>query len=213
MKLHPKLENLLKEKDFHELNLEDQLWVEQYFSEIEYKTIRFLFSEEKILKGEIPEPSPEISKELDLSFDQVHQKKLWYDYFNIVFSYKIPVWQTALLLIILAGLFFTKFPNTDPEIAKEYVYLRDTIYLKQPIAVEPPIVAPSVEKTLEKKKILASSHRQKEKNPSSDSLRNAEYLMISPQEILPVADIKPAQIKGRSAKEMSELMDVLVEVH
>ncbi|MFK7932937.1 MAG: hypothetical protein AB8G22_05465 [Saprospiraceae bacterium] len=130
-----RLELLLQTQSFAQLSAADQMFVLQHITEEEYAQMHLLLDTGKAALQDVPKPDAGIESRLQNHLDHVWQtatatpQPTWW---QAVFNYKIPLWQTALGAFALLFYFNWQRPVEIIKMAatpeKVYVYQVDTVY-------------------------------------------------------------------------------------
>ncbi len=129
-RLEKKLEDLLLQKEFEELGIEEQKWVLAQISAEEYSAMRqtLLESKHTFQLNNQPQLDPNIQKRLRKIVQQNKQPHPT----TKLFRYSIPAWQAVAAACVLF-LLFANFKSTfTPQPETIYVHLTDTVYRDVP---------------------------------------------------------------------------------
>lgn len=183
-KLEPRMEKLLKQFAFSELNQKDRNYVLSVLTEKQYQDFRKILLGAKSIFATSIEPSTAIKEKLEHAFQQQYhpvEPSLWAS----IFSYQIPAWQTAFAMASML-LFFLVKGNRIEEVIKEvpvevYVYEKDTVYkeLSMPFTVKDSTKKKDLDTIAQKTNVKpGEEHRTTERtdNYKSSIYREDNYL-------------------------------------
>jgi len=194
--LDPRLEALLLQKAFDALRPDERQYVSQHLTEDEYHQYRqLLLHSQQLFETDIPPPPAPFSERLQ---DALAQRRSpgWLEPVQQLFTYRIPVWQAGLAMMLLAFAFF-HFQDQSPaspiaSIPTEQVDREEQV----PVASEKPA-------TLGKKKPAVVTKSVPPVQERVDSPLIA-YVVSSPSD--------SSGFASRSFSKDRELMDLRVEM-
>ena len=196
--LDPRLEALLLHKSFDALHADELQYVAQHLTEGEYRQHRqLLLHSLQLFETDVPPPLAPLSDRLK---DALAQRRTpgWLERIQQLATYRIPLWQASLAMLLLAFVFFhfQDQPAASPIASTplEQVDMKEKSSKPIPVVVEKPNLS-------EKEKSIPQSVSPIQKTIDSPFIA---YVTSSPND--------SSGFASRSFSKDRELMDLRVEM-
>ena len=166
-------EQLLLQKSYHQLTMEEARSLEGKFSEASYYAARkTLLTTRKMFARDIPMPDPQIKSRLQKIVAAQKNKTVVENWWSSLFNYRVPVWQPVAGLSLVLLYLISPWTNTSVQSDnyQNIVYKTDTIYRDKPVFVKSTIPAATTPR-IRQASYLADNEDSTERNSVLDTLQ------------------------------------------
>ena len=200
------LESWIREKSFEDLTAEEQALVRHELSEEKYRQMHQLVRELSLSANDLPLPSPEMDQRLEDALAQRQSTSL----LRTLLSYPVPAWQAvaAIAFFLMASSFLRPEQPSNPtasNIREVVMHHTDTVFIEKFAEVPPAEVSSGTPSRTSKPAPMVLQENAVRSMPAPVAVRGPE--------ILPAVELAAPAPIGRTAKDESALMELLVEIN
>ena len=198
--LSPRLEALLLSKAFDALHPEELQYVAQHLNEDEYRQYRqLLLQSQELFETDVPPAMNPLSERLQDALTQ-RKPKGWLERIQQLATYRVPLWQASLAMLLLSFAFF-QFQLNPPA---------------ETIASNPVEKLPSEEKVIEAAPVLSEDPKSSKEGKLAPLQRTSPPVReVVDSPLIAYIDNNPndsSRFASRSFSRDRELMDLRVEM-